>query len=55
VRGDGTVILWDLTGLNDLLDHAVERACSLTGRGLDREEWARFIPGLPYQDTCSTT
>jgi len=53
--GDGTVILWDLTGLNDLLDHAVERACSLTGRGLDREEWARFIPGLPYQDTCSTT
>jgi WD40 repeat protein len=52
---DGTVILWDLTGLNDLLDHAVERACSFTGRGLDHEEWARFIPGLPYLDTCSTT
>ena len=52
---DGTVILWDLTGLNDLLDHAVERACSFTGRGLDHEEWSRFIPGLPYLDTCSTT
>ncbi len=52
---DGTVILWDLTGLNDLMDHAVERACSITVRGLDHEEWARYMAGLPYQDTCSTT
>ena len=52
---DETVILWDLTGLNDLMDHAVERACSITVRGLDHEEWARYIEGLPYQDTCFTT
>lgn len=45
-------ILWDLTSLNDLRAHPAERACSLTGRGLDQAEWARYIPGLPYQDTC---
>ncbi len=49
---DKTVRLWDLTGLNDLLNHAVEHACSITGGGLDRDEWARYIPGLPYQNTC---
>ncbi len=49
---DTTVILWDLTGLNHLRDHATEHACSRTGRGLDRDEWARDIPGLAYQDTC---
>jgi hypothetical protein len=46
------VILWDLTGLNYLLGHAVERACSITGGGLDHDEWDRLIRGLPYQDTC---
>lgn len=50
---DKTVLLWDLTSLNDVRDHATERACSITGRGLDRDEWARYIPGLPYQDTCA--
>jgi WD40 repeat protein/energy-coupling factor transporter ATP-binding protein EcfA2 len=49
---DATVILWDLTDLNQLRDHATEYACSITGRGLDRAEWVRYIPGLPYQDTC---
>ncbi len=51
---DNEVILWDLTGLNHLRDHATEHACSRTGRGLDRAEWARAIPGLAYQDTCRT-
>ncbi|HZM81697.1 MAG TPA: TIR domain-containing protein [Candidatus Limnocylindrales bacterium] len=49
---DHTTILWDLTPLNDLRSHATERACAITGRGLDRDEWARYIPGLPYQNTC---
>jgi WD40 repeat protein len=49
---DGVAILWDLTGLNSLLDHPVEQACQISGGGLDRAEWARYIPGLPYQDTC---
>ena len=51
--GNGSVILWDLTGLNDLRDRATELACAKTGRSLDRDEWDRYIPGLAYQDTCS--
>jgi hypothetical protein len=47
-----TAMLWNLTGLNHLRDHPVERACSITRRGLDRDQWARYLPGLPYQDTC---
>jgi WD40 repeat protein len=46
------IILWDLTGLNYLRDHITERACSLTGRGLNPDEWIRYIPGLAYQKTC---
>ncbi|MGH4016872.1 MAG: hypothetical protein ACRDSL_23680 [Pseudonocardiaceae bacterium] len=46
------MIRWDLTDLNELPDNATKRACSVVGRGLDGEEWARYIPDLPYQDTC---
>jgi WD40 repeat protein len=49
---DNTIILWDITGLNYLRDHAPDYACSLTRRGLNRDEWARYIPGLAYQNTC---
>jgi WD40 repeat protein len=46
------VILWDLTGLNQLRSNAVAFACSIVGRGMDRAEWARYVSELPYQDTC---
>ena len=49
---DTTVILWDLRQLNALRDDPVQRACALTGRGLNREEWTGHIPGLPYENTC---
>lgn len=49
---DATVILWELTELNRVRGHAMQGACAITGRGLDRDEWDRYIPGLPYQDTC---
>jgi WD40 repeat protein len=49
---DGTVLLWDLSSLNDLLSHVVERACSITGQGLNPTEWDRYISGLQYQETC---
>ena len=51
-NSDGTVTLWDLTALNHLRKNTTKRACSITGRGLNRDEWARYIPGLPYQNTC---
>ena len=49
---DGTARLWDLSGLNDLLSHVVEWACSITGQGLNPDQWDRHISGLPYQETC---
>jgi WD40 repeat protein/energy-coupling factor transporter ATP-binding protein EcfA2 len=51
---DARVILWDLTQLNQLRDHATQRACAITGNGLDRDAWVRYVPGLPYQRTCPT-
>jgi WD40 repeat protein len=50
--GWDSVILWDFTDLNDLRDHPTERACAITGRGFEPDEWARYIPGLPYEHTC---
>lgn len=49
---NGNVNLWDLTDLNQVRDHAVQRACSITHGGLDRAEWDRRIPRLRYQDSC---
>jgi WD40 repeat protein len=51
---DRTAILWDLTVLNDVRAHVVERACAIAGRGLNPDEWARYLPDATYQDTCKT-
>ena len=51
---DGTVRLWNLTGLTELRDHVMRRACTITGGGLTRAEWDRYIEGLPYVDVCKT-
>jgi WD40 repeat protein len=48
---DHTVILWDLTGLIALRDHALERACGITG-GMTVDDWTRLVPGLPYENPC---
>lgn len=50
---DGKVMLWDLAKLNDLRDRPLQQACALAGRGLTRDEWARYVAGLPYQNTCA--
>jgi WD40 repeat protein len=49
---DGTVTILDLSGIIELRKHAVERACDRVGRGLDRDEWARYVPDLPFEETC---
>jgi WD40 repeat protein len=49
---DPDTILWSLDELIAARDHPVERACSLTGRGLDRDEWSGYISGQPYMETC---
>jgi WD40 repeat protein len=50
---DGTAVPWNLTELYALRDGAVDRACSLAGGGLDRDEWSRYVSGLPHEATCS--
>jgi WD40 repeat protein len=44
----------DLGGLE--LDPAIweREACAIASRNLTRDEWARYLPGTPYQKTCST-
>jgi hypothetical protein len=32
----------------------MERACIITGGGLDRAEWDSYVPGLEYVDVCKT-
>jgi WD40 repeat protein len=52
ISNDLTLQSWDITQLNDLFDHADERACSVTHGGLEPDQWRRYISGLPYQNTC---
>lgn len=45
--------LWDVTALNSLRADPAQLGCTIAGRGLDADEWARFVPELPYRETCS--
>ena len=45
---DHTVRLWDVAYLVNLVPHL----CASAGRSLTRAEWARYVPGLPYQRVC---
>ena len=51
---DGTVRLWNLTGLIELRAHVMQRACSMTGGGLSRVEWENNVSVLQYVDVCET-
>jgi WD40 repeat protein len=50
---DQTVQLWTLDGLENLRKDPLESACSLTGHGLNADEWSRSVPGVPYLDSCA--
>jgi WD40 repeat protein len=43
--------LWDLTDLNAIRGTALQHACASTG-GIDQTEWARLVPGLPFENPC---
>jgi hypothetical protein len=49
---DASLDLWDLRDLDALRADPMARACSITEGGLDRSAWARYVPALPYQNTC---
>jgi WD40 repeat protein len=45
--GDQTIILWDVS-----LDAWKDRACRIANRNLTQSEWKRFLPSVPYRETC---
>ena len=49
-RGD--VQLWDLNPTYELRGKLDETACAVTGGGLDRDLWARYVSGLDFRETC---
>jgi WD40 repeat protein len=49
---EGSVVLWDLTSLAVLRADPVAAACRRVGQAPTEEEWRRYIPSLPYRDTC---
>lgn len=50
-RGD--VVLWDLKPTYDLRGHLDKTTCLVTNGGLNRDQWARYLSTLDYQDTCA--
>ncbi|GAA0561551.1 hypothetical protein GCM10010172_50940 [Paractinoplanes ferrugineus] len=47
-----TVTLWSVKNLNALRADPGKFACTVTGRGLTKDEWARYVPDLGYRKTC---
>jgi WD40 repeat protein len=46
-------ILWDSILWRGDLNAWRERLCKVGGRSLTRDEWAEFLAGQPYQQTCA--
>jgi WD40 repeat protein len=44
---DGTIRLWNLS-----VDQAIARICTATSANLTPQQWARYIPQLPYDPPC---
>ncbi len=44
---DGSGIVWDVT-----VERWQRHACAVANRDLTADEWARFLPDLPYDPTC---
>jgi hypothetical protein len=56
---DHTAIIWDMRGrpvngpeVADP-DSRLDAACRIAGRDFTPDEWRRFLPGRPWQPTCS--
>jgi hypothetical protein len=47
-HADGALYLWQLDR-----QPLVRAACALAGRSLTRDEWGRYLPGVPYKEICS--
>jgi hypothetical protein len=49
----GSVVLWNLAELSALRANLSTHACNRAGRGFTPQEWALYIPDLPFRDTCA--
>jgi WD40 repeat protein/transcriptional regulator with XRE-family HTH domain len=52
---DQTVRFWNVTAPGQNVANAADLArylCALTGQSLTHAEWARWVPGLAYQQVC---
>ncbi|MEU4163833.1 TIR domain-containing protein [Actinoplanes sp. NPDC026670] len=47
-----TITFWDIAVSAEVAADPVAHACTITGRGLTADEWALYIPELPYRSTC---
>ncbi len=45
---DGTALLWDVA----LPTTPINAVCEIAGRSLTRQEWANYVPSLPYLRVC---
>jgi WD40 repeat protein len=52
-RDTPNISFWDYRELTALRADPAKQACAVAGRGLTPDEWARYVPELPYQATCS--
>ncbi|MEV6598727.1 TIR domain-containing protein [Actinoplanes sp. NPDC051346] len=51
-RPSRNVTLWDTTVPKELAADPARHACAVSGRGLNADEWARYIPELAHRPTC---
>jgi WD40 repeat protein len=52
--GNGYMQSWEIGMIDDFRHNALVHACDRVGEGLDQQEWAFYIPDLPYRDTCTS-
>ncbi|MEV6306104.1 TIR domain-containing protein [Actinoplanes sp. NPDC051861] len=45
-------VAWDYSALNALRADPAATACAVAGGGFTAEEWAAYIPEVPYRPTC---
>lgn len=50
---DGRIVLWDLGAVQDLRVAPATFACAVAASGLNRAQWARYVPSLAYRETCA--
>jgi WD40 repeat protein len=51
--GDLGASFFDLHELDELRANPARHICTVVGRGLDEDEWSRYIPEFPYQPSCA--